>query len=75
MCGHSYCLECITEVIRVQAKCPMDRTNLPSLAFVLDLPEIMPSKEGEAVNLDFPDEEDNVEKIDVLRSSAKIDEL
>lgn len=52
----------------------MDRTNLPSLAYVLELPEVMPPKEGEEAE-ESEEAEEEVEKIDVLRSSAKIDEL
>jgi hypothetical protein len=54
----------------------MDRTNLPSLAHVLELPEIMPPKEGEeAAEEGEPAGREEAEKIDLLRSSAKIDEL
>lgn len=69
MCGHSYCLECISEVIKVQALCPMDRTPLPSLSHVLELPAVMPDADGEE------SEEEKVKTAPTLKSSAKIDEL
>ena len=70
MCGHSYCLDCISEVIKVQAICPMDRTPLPSLQHVLELPAVMPSED------DGDESEEKMMKAGLeLKSSAKIDEL
>lgn len=70
MCGHSYCLECISEVIKVQALCPMDRTPLPSLSHVLELPAVMPDADGEEDS-----ESEKVNSMPTIKSSAKIDEL
>lgn len=69
MCGHSYCLDCISEVIKVQALCPMDRTPLPSLSHVLELPAVMPDSDGDE------SEEEKPKIATSLKSSAKIDEL
>jgi hypothetical protein len=74
MCGHCYCLECISEVIKVQALCPMDRTPLPSLQHVLELPAVMPDED----DADADDEDIKTvdkEALDFHKSSAKIDEL
>lgn len=57
----------------MQAKCPMDRTPLPSLAHVMELPEVMPEMQDEDADDIKPvidgDNEAN------LKSSAKIQEL
>lgn len=70
MCGHSYCLDCIAEVIKVQAICPMDRTPLPSLEHVLELPAVMPGEDGGEEM-----EEKKPKSGSEFKSSAKIDEL
>lgn len=69
-CGHSYCLDCISEVIEVQQMCPMDRMPLPSLAHVLELPAVMPALNGDDEVKEEEEKADNK-----LKSSAKIDEL
>lgn len=71
MCGHCYCLACISEVIQLQSLCPMDRTPLPSLEHVLELPEVMPKEEED----EEEDKEEEGDDSDGLQSSAKIDEL
>ncbi|ORY32870.1 SNF2 family N-terminal domain-domain-containing protein [Naematelia encephala] len=61
VCGHCFCLECISTVIEKQAKCPMDRNAL-SLSSLIELP---PDAS------DFIEPDDDVAPI----KSAKITEL
>lgn len=54
----------------------MDRSPLPSQAYLVELPEVMPSAEDEKENDDVvKDEEDDENDAASLKSSAKIDEL
>ncbi|KAL5507134.1 ARC19 [Sanghuangporus vaninii] len=66
-CAHAFCLECITEIIARDARCPMDRRQLT----MADLVE--PAPQGSLVEMPSTHEVEDTE----LRtgSSAKIEQL
>ncbi|KAL5485063.1 ARC19 [Sanghuangporus weigelae] len=66
-CAHAFCLECITEIIARDARCPMDRRQIT----MADLVE--PAPPGSLVEMPSTDEVEDTE----LRagSSAKIEQL
>ncbi|EJD03150.1 uncharacterized protein FOMMEDRAFT_108290 [Fomitiporia mediterranea MF3/22] len=69
-CSHAFCLECVTEIITRDARCPMDRRQIT----MADLVEPAPPSELTQV---FPKKESNYGENNALRSesSAKIEQL
>ncbi|EJD35996.1 hypothetical protein AURDEDRAFT_117185 [Auricularia subglabra TFB-10046 SS5] len=75
VCSHAFCLTCITEVIRRDTRCPMDRRTL-GMQDLIEPPE--PTDATQRWNGDADDmDEDGETMADEIRtgSSAKIDQL
>ncbi|KAH8828492.1 SNF2 family N-terminal domain-containing protein [Flagelloscypha sp. PMI_526] len=71
ICGHSFCLQCITEVIHRDPRCPMDRRPLA----ILDLIEPQPLSEMMLTQPQYRDESEDEPPALAEASSAKIDQL